>query len=196
MTRKEKKKLKKYLPVLLLVGGGAVAYAISRSRSTNQDEGGEDPGGEDPGAQDHGLPLANLPRGLSNNNPLNIKLTSISWLGKVPKNQNTDGTFEQFFELSNGYKATITNLLAYKNLGYNTLRKIIEHWAPYDAGNYLTYVSTQSGLAPDEILTDNVYNKAKNLWGIVRPMAIFENGVGYTAQVESTWDSFLKGFQS
>ena len=38
-----------------------------------------------------------IPRGYRNNNPLNIRISSSNWLGKV--SPNTDGPFEQFSDI-------------------------------------------------------------------------------------------------
>jgi len=190
MPTKNKQKNKKTLIYLGI--GGIVLYLMLRPKISSADP-GTDPGESDPGGST-GLPLPNLPRGLSNNNPHNIKLTNIKWSGKVPNNRNTDGVFEQFFVLSDGYRASVVNLLAYKNLGYNTLRKIINHWAPYDGGNYLNFVSNQSGIAPDEVLINKFYNSASSVWNVLEPMAVFENGGSYTNQVEQSYNAFQTGF--
>lgn len=44
-----------------------------------------------------------LPRGIRNNNPLNIKIGN-DWKGEVP---NTDGTFEQFESMEYGLRAEL-----------------------------------------------------------------------------------------
>jgi len=190
MSKKNKKKDNKTLIYLGI--GGLVLYLMLRPKTSSADPGETDPGETDPGGT--GLPLPNLPRGLSNNNPHNIKLTNINWVGKVPNNINTDGTFEQFFDLSDGFRASVVNINAYKNLGYNTLRKIIQHWAPYDGGNYLNFVSNQSGFAPDEVLIPKFYNTASSMWKVLQPMAVFENGGSYQTQVDQSWSAFEKGF--
>src|ERR1700741_2538170 len=52
-------------------------------------------------------------RGLKNNNPGNIHITSQSWKGKIPKTLNTDGSFEQFTE---------------KHWGVRAMTRIIKNW--------------------------------------------------------------------
>ncbi len=53
----------------------------------------------------------NLPRGYRNNNPLNLRISSSSWLGKVA--DNTDGVFEQFSDIRYGYRAAIKTIRNY-----------------------------------------------------------------------------------
>ena len=65
-----------------------------------------------------------LPRGIKNNNPLNIILTNIDWKGKIPKDQNTDQKFEQFENIAYGYRAAGRNLDTYFRSGKNTIRKL------------------------------------------------------------------------
>ncbi len=93
-----------------------------------------------------------LPRGLRNNNPLNIRHSSDKWQGRA-KTQ-TDPAFVQFVSMAYGYRAAFVLLRTYRQkYGYNTLRKIIGRWAPPSENNterYLANVSKWSGLDPDK----------------------------------------------
>ena len=51
-----------------------------------------------------------IPIGLRNNNPGNLRFTSIKWVGKVPRAENIDGAFEQFRHLRYGIRAMILDL--------------------------------------------------------------------------------------
>ena len=117
----------------------------------------------------------NLPRGYKNNNPLNIRISSTLWNGKV--SPNTDGAFEQFVDLAHGYRAALVTLRTYINkYGLNTVRKMITRWAPPSENNtesYITNVCKNSGLTADETISINDQDK---LTRMVYAMSISENG--------------------
>lgn len=78
------------------------------------------------------------PRGIRNNNPLNIRIGN-DWQGeKLP---NTDGSFEQFTEMKYGLRAGFILLRNYINkYGLNTIEKIIKRWAPSNENNTKEYI--------------------------------------------------------
>lgn len=79
---------------------------------------------------------AHLPRGIRNNNPLNIRISGIAWKGKIPLSQNTDGSFEQFDSMQHGLRAALINIRTYINrYKCNTPQTIISRWAPASDGN-------------------------------------------------------------
>lgn len=121
------------------------------------------------------MSMNQLPRGLRNCNPLNIKIGN-DWKGE--REQNTDGVFEQFQELKYGYRAAFIILRRYINkYKRNTIRKIILSWSPdgeFATLHYMNYVSRISGYRLD----DEIDFKNKDMIvSIVRAMAMFENGV-------------------
>jgi hypothetical protein len=73
-----------------------------------------------------------LPRGIRNNNPLNIRLNPDNrWQGKVPPKHNSDGAFEQFEDPIMGLRAAAVLLIAhYDRRHLDTIRKLVEVWAP------------------------------------------------------------------
>lgn len=95
---------------------------------------------------------SSLPIGLRNNNPLNIRISGNTWLGKVP----TDNAFEKFSSLEYGIRAAVKNLLTYYNRdGLNTIKQIINKWAPPSENhtlNYISYVSGKMGIASNVVL--------------------------------------------
>ncbi len=107
--------------------------------------------------------VANLPRGIRNNNPLNIRIGN-NWLGeKVP---NTDGTFEQFVSMPYGIRAALKIIYNYMTK-YNlkTIAKIISRWAPRNENNtarYIKYVSKRMDTDPNEELYFT-YTEMRNL---------------------------------
>lgn len=124
---------------------------------------------------------SNLPRGLKNNNPLNLVLTSITWQGKIPNAQNTDGKFEQFQNILLGYRAGIKNLKSYIDSGANTISKITSKWAPTGSGegnnpeNYARRVSQGTGIGS----TAQIPFSKQYIIPIVREMAVVENGESF-----------------
>jgi len=124
---------------------------------------------------------SNLPRGLKNNNPLNLVLTSITWQGKIPNAQNTDGKFEQFQNILLGYRAGIKNLKSYIDSGANTISKITSKWAPTGSGegnnpeNYARRVSQGTGIGSGATIP---FSK-QYIIPIVREMAVVENGESF-----------------
>lgn len=115
-----------------------------------------------------------LPRGIRNNNPLNIKIGN-DWQGEVER--NTDGVFEQFTEAKYGYRAAMIILRKYiTKYQRDTIRKIVNSWAPdgepYQT-NYIKSVSARMQLDPDTKL--DFYNR-DHMLKLVHAMACVENG--------------------
>lgn len=92
--------------------------------------------------------MTQQPRGLRNNNPLNIRRTQSKWLGEVDSlNGKRDSAFCQFSKLCYGYRAAAKLLQSYqvKHKLY-VLDQIIGRWAPPSENNtryYATVVANQ-----------------------------------------------------
>lgn len=116
----------------------------------------------------------NLPRGIRNNNPLNIRIGNV-WLGEVTK--PTDPDFEQFCTIEYGLRAAFVILRRYiRRYGHDTVRKIISRWAPSNENateNYITLVSASMNLSPDEPLK---YEDKETMCKLVSAMCLVENG--------------------
>ncbi|MBR3699172.1 MAG: structural protein P5 [Bacteroidales bacterium] len=116
-----------------------------------------------------------LPRGYRNNNPLNIRKSAANvWKGKVVP--GTDSAFEQFITMAYGYRAALYLLRKYIGQGHNTIRKIINKWAPPSENNttsYVSNVSSRTGLNADTTIDRNDREK---LCKIAYAMAWSENG--------------------
>lgn len=132
--------------------------------------------------------MQNLPRGLRNNNPLNIRISSIKWQGKITK--NTDGAFEQFVSLEYGLRAGLVNIRTYIRRDHlDAIGVIIPKWAPALDGNdvraYVRLVSNKSGVPATRRLS---YNDRFELCRIVWAMAWVECGqeISFEA-VEKAW---------
>lgn len=94
-------------------------------------------------------------RGIRNNNPGNIRWGD-DWDGLVPKSQRTDKSFCQFTAPEYGIRAMIIILRNYqKKHGLNTVRKIINRWAPpveNDSEAYVNSVAKQVGVDADKVI--------------------------------------------
>ena len=115
------------------------------------------------------------PRGLRNNNPLNIRRNRDHFLGEVTP--GTDGLFKQFESMAYGYRAACVILATYLMRGINTVEKIVRTWAPPTENNtesYIRHVTERSGVGRTKVLTaDNGGDYRK----IVAAMSHCENGV-------------------
>ena len=94
-------------------------------------------------------------RGIRNNNPGNIRWGD-DWQGLVPKSERTDKSFCQFTAPEYGIRAMIIILRNYENKhGLNTVRKIINRWAPpveNDTEAYVNSVAKQVGVDADKVI--------------------------------------------
>ena len=118
-----------------------------------------------------------LPRGLRNNNPLNIRRTANLWQG-LSKEQN-DPDFFQFESMAWGYRAAFVVLRTYRNrYGINTVELIVRRWAPEKDGNdteyYIRKVTVLTGLERTQIVDDQ---DPRTMMNLVAAMSRVENGV-------------------
>jgi hypothetical protein len=114
------------------------------------------------------------PRGLRNNNPLNIRHNADVFQGEIKGN---DKSFKTFSSMPYGYRAAFVTLGTYLSRGHNTIEKIITKWSPPNENNtqaYIAAVVKYSGVAADEVLTATSGDKYIL---IVSAMSFIENGV-------------------
>ena len=114
------------------------------------------------------------PRGLRNNNPLNIRHNADVFQGEIKGN---DKSFKTFSSMPYGYRAAFVTLGTYLSRGQNTIEKIIAKWAPSSENNTQAYIATvakYSGIVADEALTATSGDKYIL---IVSAMSFVENGV-------------------
>ena len=132
-----------------------------------------------------------LPRGIRNNNPLNIRRNKEQWQGL--RAQQTDASFCQFETTEYGWRAAFCLLTRtyYHKYRLYTIRGIVRRWAPAnenDTETYIAHVSRLTGIGPDEPLGIPLENAARWMM-LALAMAIHENGT-------SNLDHFamLKGY--
>ena len=118
-----------------------------------------------------------VPRGIRNNNPLNIRRGRTRWKGMSPR--QTDPAFCQFSEMRYGLRAAFVVLHSYVARHHlRTLRAVIYRWAPPPENNsatYLGYVCLRTGWLPDKPLPP--MDAASDFWPLlVEAMAEEECG--------------------
>ena len=133
------------------------------------------------------------PRGIRNNNPLNIRLSKDKWQGQINGKGNIDGNsslsseraggeavFCQFSSMEFGWRAAFVILCKtyYGKYKLRTIRDIVSRWAPAKENNteaYIRHVSDYTGIGPDRDLGDPQTHPTN--WLLIGyAMAVMENG--------------------
>lgn len=144
--------------------------------------------------------MTNTPRGIRNNNPLNIRHSPSRWQGMAV--EQTDPSFVQFRSMAYGYRAACKLLQSYwqrfrKEGKPFTVRTIISRWAPPEDNNdtesYIRSVLLIGGLGGQEILfpPDNPLGYER-LERLLIAMTCVESGIG-TNRVDSKM--ILEGYR-
>ena len=113
------------------------------------------------------------PRGLRNNNPLNIRHNSDKFQGEIA---GKDTAFKTFISMAYGYRAAFVTLATYHSRGCNTIEKIVTRWAPPNENNTSSYVANVerwSGVSRNKVLTTA---DGADYILIVAAMSFIENG--------------------
>ena len=114
--------------------------------------------------------MTDLPRGIRNHNPGNIR-HGADWQGMAE--QQTDSAFVQFKSPEWGIRAMVRILRTYESRGLQTVRQIIDRWAPpneNDTESYVQAVAKAVGVMPSELLTD------AHLPALLKAIIAHENG--------------------
>ena len=133
------------------------------------------------------------PRGIRNNNPLNIRLSSDKWQGQINPSGNAnvndndnnsslkgESDFCQFYTMEYGWRAAFVILCKtyYGKYKLKTIRDIVTRWAPPKENNteaYIRHVSDYTGIGPDRDLGDPQTHPTN--WLLTGyAMAVMENG--------------------
>ena len=137
------------------------------------------------------------PRGIRNNNPLNIRRSKDKWQGQINPsgNGNVNGNgnnsspkgegrgeaeFVQFYSMEYGWRAAFVILCRtyYGKYGLKTIRDIVSRWAPAKENNteaYIRHVSDYTGIAPNKVLGSPQEHPTQ--WLLIGyAMAVVENG--------------------
>ena len=115
------------------------------------------------------------PRGIRNNNPLNIEAGSFT--SGQPGFTGSDGRYAKFETPEHGLAAADKLLVSYASKGINTIGGIVNRWAPPGDNNptstYAGFVAKELGVDPDQNINmaDPILRRK-----IALTMAKFENG--------------------
>lgn len=122
-----------------------------------------------------------LPRGIRNNNPLNIEYSAANkWLGLAA--QPTDGRFCVFSTIRYGFRAAFVILKRYlrkppQGYGLETVPQLVRRWAPPSenaSDNYARIVCQRANISP----ADRIDFRNKDVMcRLVAAMAFVECGV-------------------
>lgn len=120
-----------------------------------------------------------VPRGVRNNNPLNIEYNAHNnWQGQT----GSDGRFSIFVSSDYGFRAGAIVLKNYQRLyGLETLNDIINRFAPpteNDSHNYASFVASQVKIDVNDPI--NLTSNNELLTDVVHAMSIMEVGRHYT----------------
>ena len=145
------------------------------------------------------------PRGIRNNNPLNIRLSKDKWQGQINPSGNAnvndndnnsslkgESDFCQFYTMEYGWRAAFVILCRtyYGKYGLKTSRDIVSRWAPAKENNteaYIRHVSDYTGIAPNKVLGSPQEHPTQ--WLLIGyAMAVVENGKALPAV------AMLKGY--
>ena len=126
-----------------------------------------------------------LPRGVRNNNPLNIRESkgdTTQWKGEALL--DSDKAFEEFKNPAFGFRAAYKLLMTYKHkYSAYTLETIINRWAPANGEHngqtyvnhtqsYIDYVGQRLGITSRDPIPDHLYPE------LMLAMADFEGAKG------------------
>lgn len=134
------------------------------------------------------LGRADLPRGLRNNNPGNLRITNDTWQGSI----GNDGSFVTFSNMSWGVRAMATIVAKDIIQGKNTITKYITEYAPpseNDTAKYISRVSAGSGFGANQVLPMS----QDTLQRLIRAQIAMENGDEYSYMVPSA--DIIQGIQ-
>jgi hypothetical protein len=128
------------------------------------------------------------PRGIRNNNPLNIRLSKERWQGQIAPSLSGraggEASFCQFQTMQYGYRAAFKLLKTYMGkYRCHTIRQIIHKWAPpreNDTNAYVKRVAGISKLNPDVIIA---FWHKQTMIDLAYAMTIVENGIAVDRQI-------------
>lgn len=136
-----------------------------------------------------------IPRGIRNNNPLNIRKGN-NWQGE--RHPQLDRDFEEFESIEYGIRAAFKLFRNYitgfsgRSVKYNTIRKLIRRWAPPTENatqRYIDFVCKQVGKDQNEVIW---FSDRKLMIDVCRAMAFVECGQWIDRQkFESGYDLLL-----
>ena len=129
-----------------------------------------------------------IARGLRLSNPGNIRLGGAKWQGLADDQPDPD--FCTFKSPQFGIRAMCRVILSYNSRGINTVRGIINTWAPpveNDTGAYVTDVAHRCQVSADDVLD---VDSADVMRGLLKAIVWHENGSN--PYPDSTYDDAMR----
>ena len=128
-----------------------------------------------------------IPRGIRNNNPLNIR-RGCNWLG-LSKHQN-DPSFCQFDSMTYGLRAGLIIIRTYmQRYSLNTIHGIVSRWAPPSENDTDAYVKSVASMMKIHALQTFDFGDRGRIVALVSAMCKVETGISIdTKLIESAYD--------
>lgn len=118
--------------------------------------------------------MQKIPRGIRNNNPLNIRIGN-KWLGEVPC--PTDNQFEQFTRMEYGVRAGFLLIKRYiERYHLNTITLIVSRWAPPSENKTSAYIASVEKLSSIPSYKELRYCDYDEMISLVDAMIVVECG--------------------
>ena len=115
-----------------------------------------------------------IPRGIRNNNPLNIRIGN-NWKGEV--DNPTDSQFEQFKTMAWGVRAAFIVLHNYIfRRKVNTIARIINRWAPSNENDTIAYMKQVSKISKIGLNDPIDFYDRESMVKLFKGMCMVENG--------------------
>lgn len=123
----------------------------------------------------------NLPRGIRNNNPLNIVQTKDKWQGL--REPQYDKRFCEFRDMAHGYRAAFIILKNYIiKHGWMTIEQIVSHWAPKNENDTAVYIFAVCNFMDEKKDHVMYFNNMADMLMLASAMTVVENGSHYNPQ--------------
>lgn len=128
-----------------------------------------------------------IPRGIRNNNPLNIRKGS-NWIG-LSKTQN-DPSFCQFDSMTYGLRAGLIIIRTYMTkYKLTTIHSIVSRWAPPKENDTDAYVKSVSSMMKLHALQSFDFGDRTRIVALVSAMCKVETGITIDQKlIESAYD--------
>lgn len=128
-----------------------------------------------------------IPRGIRNNNPLNIRKGS-NWIG-LSKHQ-TDPAFCQFDSMTYGLRAGLIIIRTYMHkYNLHSIHAIVSRWAPPSENDTNAYVKSVSSMMKMHALQTFEFSDRGRIVTLVSAMCKVETGISIDSKlIESAYD--------
>ena len=141
--------------------------------------------------------VVKLPRGIRNNNPLNMEYHKRNnWHGQLPYNKIIEPRFCRFSHMMWGYRAAACLLKKYINVyRLKTIEEIINLWAPpgeNQTNAYVDRVCEISHLSRNQVID---FNDQIAMLSLIGAMTVVECGNAFNPSKNADlWSAMYKGY--